>query len=304
MLRKNRVFGPRDRRVSVATLPWPIVSITGMGAHFTPASIFLQFGGALFQCRTKIAFHSCRGSWGRAGKIRGRASSSFFRTMTALLTCVELETGAHPDASVVWLHGLGADGNDFVPIVEEMKLPQTLSIRFVFPHAPVRPVTINNGIPMRAWYDIYAADLANRADVHGVARSQQQVEALIAREKTRGVAAARIMVAGFSQGGAIALHTGLRHAERLGGIVGLSTYLPMADRLPAEAAAANRDLPIFMAHGTMDQVIRPEWGEASRRALVAAGYAVEWHTYPMQHSVVWEEIEAVRAFLTRILALG
>jgi len=224
--------------------------------------------------------------------------------MTALLPCVELETGAHPDAAVVWLHGLGADGNDFVPIVEEMKLPESLSIRFVFPHAPVRPVTINNGFPMRAWYDIYAADIANRADALGVAQSQGQVEALIAREKTRGVTAARIIVAGFSQGGAIALYTGLRHAERLAGIVGLSTYLPMADRLPAEAAKANRGLPIFMAHGTMDQVIRVEWGEASRRALVAAGYEVEWHTYPMQHSVVWEEIEAVRAFVTRVFALG
>jgi len=224
--------------------------------------------------------------------------------MTALLPCVELETGAHPDAAVVWLHGLGADGNDFVPIVEEMKLPESLSIRFVFPHAPVRPVTINNGFPMRAWYDIYAADIANRADALGVAQSQGQVEALIAREKTRGVTAARIIVAGFSQGGAIALYTGLRHAERLAGIVGLSTYLPMADRLPAEAAKANRGLPIFMAHGTMDQVIRVEWGEASRRALVAAGHEVEWHTYPMQHSVVWEEIEAVRAFVTRVFALG
>ena len=224
--------------------------------------------------------------------------------MTALLPCVELETGAHPDAAVVWLHGLGADGNDFVPIVEEMKLPESLSIRFVFPHAPVRPVTINNGFPMRAWYDIYAADIANRADALGVAQSRGQVEALIAREKTRGVTAARIVVAGFSQGGAIALYTGLRHAERLAGIVGLSTYLPMADRLPAEAAKANRGLPIFMAHGTMDQVIRPEWGEASRRALVAAGYEVEWHTYPMQHAVVWEEIEAVRAFVTRVFALG
>jgi phospholipase/carboxylesterase len=220
---------------------------------------------------------------------------------TPLLQCVELETGARADASVIWLHGLGADGNDFVPIVEEMKLPAHLAIRFVFPHAPVRPVTINNGFPMRAWYDIYAADLANRADVLGVAQSQGQVEALIAREKARGVAAKRIVLAGFSQGGAIALHTGLRHVERLAGIVALSTYLLMTDRLPAEAAAANRDVPIFMAHGTQDPMIRIDWGEASRRALVAAGYAVEWHTYPMPHSVVWEEVEAIRVFLTRAL---
>ena len=222
--------------------------------------------------------------------------------MTALLPCVELETGPHADASVIWLHGLGADGNDFVPIVEEMKLPANLSIRFVFPHAPVRPVTINNGVPMRAWYDLYAADLANRADVLGVTQSQVHVEALIAREKTRGIAASRIVLAGFSQGGAIALHTGLRHAERLAGIVALSTYLVMADRLQADASPANRDLPIFMAHGTQDPMIRLAWAETSRRSLVAAGYAVEWHTYPMPHSVVWEEIAAARDFLARLLA--
>jgi phospholipase/carboxylesterase len=221
--------------------------------------------------------------------------------MTAILPSIELETGARPDASVIWLHGLGADGNDFVPIVEEMRLPAEPPIRFVFPHAPVRPVPINNGFPMRAWYDIYAADLANRADVLGVAQSQAHVEALIAREKARGVDARRIVLAGFSQGGAIALHTGVRHAERLAGIVALSTYLPMADRLPKEAAAANRDLPIFMAHGTMDPMIRPEWGEASRRALTAAGYEVEWHTYPMPHSVVPEEIGDIRAFLVKAL---
>ena len=222
--------------------------------------------------------------------------------MNPLLQCVELETGARADASVIWLHGLGADGNDFVPIVEQMKLPASLAIRFVFPHAPVRPVTINNGFPMRAWYDIYAADLANRADVLGVAQSQGQLEALIAREKARGVPAKRIVLAGFSQGGAIALHTGLRHPERLGGIVALSTYLVMADRLAADAAAANLDLPIFMAHGTQDPMIRIDWAETSRRALVAAGYAVEWHTYAMPHSVVWEEIEAVREFLAKVLA--
>jgi phospholipase/carboxylesterase len=223
-------------------------------------------------------------------------------SMTApLLPSIELETGAHPDAAVIWLHGLGADGNDFVPIVEEMRLPQSLSVRFVFPHAPVRPVTINNGFPMRAWYDIFAADLANRADVLGVLQSQAAVEALIAREKARDVAARRIVVAGFSQGGAIALHTALRHAERLAGIVALSTYLPLPDRLAAEAAPVNRDLPIFMAHGTMDPVVRPEWGESTRRALEAAGYAVEWHTYPMPHSVVWEEVEAIRDFLARAL---
>jgi len=219
-----------------------------------------------------------------------------------LLPAIELETGAHPDTAIIWLHGLGADGNDFVPIVEEMTLPPAARIRFVFPHAPVRPVTLNNGFAMRAWYDLYAADLASRADMTGVRESQRHVEALIARERARGVAARRIVLAGFSQGGVIALHPGLRHRERLAGIVALSTYLVQPERLGAEAGAANRDLPIFMAHGTMDPVVRPEWGDASRRALEAAGYAVEWHTYAMPHSVVWEEIAAIAAFLGRVLA--
>ncbi len=219
-----------------------------------------------------------------------------------LLPCIELVKGSQPDAAVVWLHGLGADGNDFVPIVDEIALPASLSIRFVFPHAPVRPVTINNGFPMRAWYDIYAAELAKRADVAGVLASQAQIEALIAREKARGIAARRIVVAGFSQGGAIALQTGLRHPDRLAGIVALSTYLLLPERLAVEASDANRDVPIFMAHGAMDPMIRPEWGEASCHALETAGYPVEWHTYPMPHSVVPEEIAAIGAFLTRVLA--
>ncbi|NDP43956.1 MAG: carboxylesterase, partial [Aromatoleum sp.] len=151
-----------------------------------------------------------------------------------LLPSIELETGAHPDASVIWLHGLGADGNDFVPIVEEMTLPDTLRIRFVFPHAPVRPVTLNNGVAMRAWYDIYAADLASRADMAGVRQSQGQIEALIAREKARGIAARRIVVAGFSQGGAIALYSALRHPERLAGVLALSTYLVQPEALAEE----------------------------------------------------------------------
>jgi phospholipase/carboxylesterase len=218
-----------------------------------------------------------------------------------LLACIELDTGAEPDAAVIWLHGLGADGNDFVPVVEAMRLPPALAIRFVFPHAPVRPVTINAGMAMRAWYDIYAANLSERADLAGVRASQGQLETLIARERARGIAARRIVVAGFSQGGAIALYTGLRHPERLAGIVALSTYLVRPDDLAAEASAANRDVPIFMAHGTQDPVVRPEWGAASRDALAAAGYPVAWHTYPMPHAVVWEEIEAITAFMARIL---
>ena len=220
---------------------------------------------------------------------------------TELLTCIELETGVNPTASVIWLHGLGADGNDFVPVVPELHLPATLPVRFVFPHAPVRPVTINNGMRMRAWYDISAADLNNRADLTGVQQSQRQVEALIEREVTRGIAASRIVLAGFSQGGAIALYTGVRHAQRLAGIIALSAYLVAADRLAIDAASINRSLPIFMGHGTADPVVRFDWGEASRRALEAAGYRVDWHTYRMEHSVCMEEIQAVSAWLQRIL---
>ncbi len=219
-----------------------------------------------------------------------------------LLPAVELETGPNPTAAIVWLHGLGADGNDFVPIVGEMKLPAGLPIRFVFPHAPVRPVTLNNGFRMRAWYDLAAGDITSRADIVGVRDSQAHIEALIAREKARGIEARRIVMAGFSQGGVMALYTGVRHAERLAGIVALSTYVVAPEKLADEGAAANRDVPIFMAHGTFDPMVRPEWGEAGRRALVAAGYRVDWHTYPMPHSVVWEEVEAISAFLARVLA--
>ena len=219
-----------------------------------------------------------------------------------LLPCVEVETAPEPGASVIWLHGLGADGNDFVPIVPELRLPASLAVRFVFPHAPVRPVTINNGMRMRAWYDIAAADLSNRADLAGVRQSQSLLEALIGRETARGMPSARIVLAGFSQGGAIALYTGVRHAERLAGIVALSTYLVSADTLGTEAGTANRALPIFMAHGTADPIVRYAWGEASRRALQAAGYRVDWHSYPMEHSVCLEEIVALGAWLVRVLS--
>ncbi|MDQ6618456.1 MAG: alpha/beta hydrolase [Pseudomonadota bacterium] len=220
---------------------------------------------------------------------------------TSLLPSIELETGANPDAAVIVLHGLGADGNDFVPIVEELKLPPPVSVRFVFPHAPVRRVTINGGHPMRAWYDIVEADLSNRADLTGVRESQAQVEALIAREQTRGIEPRRIIIAGFSQGGAVALYTALRHRERLGGVVALSTYLIDGASLEHQASAENADLPIFMAHGTQDPVVRLAWAEASRQALQRAGYPVEWRTYPMPHSVVWEEIAAIGEFLGRVL---
>jgi phospholipase/carboxylesterase len=225
-------------------------------------------------------------------------------TATAeLLPCEELQTGPNPVATVLLLHGLGADGNDFVPIVSQLGLPKHLPLRFVFPHAPVRRVSINNGYPMRAWYDIAAADLNSRADLQGVRASQAQVEALLEREKARGVPASRIVLAGFSQGGAIALYAGLRHRERLAGIVALSTYLIAADALAADAAPANRDVPIFMAHGTSDPVVRFQWGEGSRKALEALAYPVEWHSYPMPHSVVMEEIRDLERWLERVLAM-
>jgi phospholipase/carboxylesterase len=218
-----------------------------------------------------------------------------------ILPAIEIETRPNPDAAVIWMHGLGADGNDFVPIVGELGLPATLGVRFVFPHAPMRPVSINNGFVMRAWYDIVGNDLTNRADEAGIRDSQRRIEQLIAREKSRGIAAKRLVLAGFSQGGVIALQTGLRHAERLAGIMALSTYLALPQSLAAEANAANRDVPIFMGHGTADPMIRFDWADASRKTLLAAGYPLEWHTYPMPHSVCLEEVEDIGNWMKKIL---
>ena len=220
--------------------------------------------------------------------------------MADLLDAIQLETGRDPGHSVIWLHGLGADGRDFVPIVGELDLPAA-PIRFVFPHAPVQPVTINNGMSMRAWYDIVADDIARREDERGVRASQGLVEALIARERERGVPAARIVLAGFSQGGAISLQTGLRHAERLAGIMALSTYVPIASALEAERNAANRDVPIFMAHGTQDPIIPLAHARRSRELLERLGYPVEWHEYAMPHSVSPQEIDDIGAWLRRVL---
>ena len=216
------------------------------------------------------------------------------------LEMVELATGAEPQASVIWMHGLGADGWDFVPIVRELPVPDELQLRFIFPHAPERAVTINNGYVMRAWYDIRQSDISRIPDEAGIRESQAAIEALIAREKQRGVAPERIVIAGFSQGGAIALQTALRHRERLGGVVALSTYLPLEDSFEREAADANKRTPVFMAHGTQDPVIPVQLAEQSRRALEGRGYSVEWHAWPMPHSVCAEEVEALGAFLTRI----
>ena len=219
-----------------------------------------------------------------------------------LLPAIEIDTGPNPDAAVIWMHGLGDDGHGWSEVVPALRMPASVPTRFLFPHAPVMPVTINNGYAMRAWYDLRENDFNNRADLAGVRRSQQQVEALITREEARGVPASRLVLAGFSQGGAIALYAGLRHPQRLAGVVALSTYLIAPDSLAAEASAANRDAPIFMAHGTQDPVVQFRWADASRNALVAAGYRVEWHTYPMPHSAMPEEIVAVGQFLARILA--
>ena len=220
--------------------------------------------------------------------------------MPELLDAVEIETGKHPSTSVIWMHGLGADGNDFVPVIRELELPKA-AIRFVFPHAPVQPVTINGGMRMRTWYDI-ADDPIRREDERGVRASQGLIEAVIAREKQRGTPARSLVLAGFSQGGAIALQTGLRHAERIAGIMALSTYLPLADKLAAEASSANRDVPIFMAHGTGDSVIPHARAMQSRDLLKSLGYSPQWHEYAMPHSVCPEEIGDIGAWLGRVLA--
>jgi phospholipase/carboxylesterase len=214
------------------------------------------------------------------------------------MDALELETGRNPQAAVIWLHGLGADGHDFEPIVPELGLAK--AVRFVFPHAPVRPVTINSGMRMRAWYDIFQLG-GGPEDEAGVRASQRLLENLISREKERGISPDSIVLAGFSQGGAIVLQTALRHAERLAGVLALSTYLPLASTVESERGKANEDVPIFMAHGTYDDIIPIDRAQASRKRLEALGYAVEWHEYPMPHSVCPPEIAHIAAFLTRVL---
>ncbi len=218
-----------------------------------------------------------------------------------LLECIEKETGATPTHSIIWLHGLGADGNDFVPIVPQLVAPHWPALRFVFPNAPVRPVTINGGMRMRAWYDIVGLDIADKQDAEGIMQSVAQVEALIAHENQRGVPDKNILLAGFSQGGAIALSCGLRHAKKLAGLVVLSSYLPLADRLAAERSPANAGLPIFWGHGSVDPVVPLILGERSRNALRELGYTVDWHAWPMAHQVCMEEIQALQAWLAPIL---
>ncbi|HET9049194.1 MAG TPA: dienelactone hydrolase family protein [Chiayiivirga sp.] len=209
---------------------------------------------------------------------------------------VEHATGPEPEWSVIWLHGLGADGHDFAPIVPELVRPHWPALRFVFPHAPVAPVTINGGMRMRSWYDILGFDPHSPQDEVGIRTSVQRVEQLIAREVARGIPSHRIVLAGFSQGGAIVLNAGVRHGARLAGIVALSTYLPLAETLTDESSTANRATPIFMAHGDLDPVIALARADASRAVLQAAGYALQWRRYRMQHAVCAEEIADLSAW--------
>jgi phospholipase/carboxylesterase len=217
---------------------------------------------------------------------------------------VEVEAGntlgKSPDAAVIWMHGLGADGHDFEPIVPALNLPSRLAVRFVFPHAQVRPVTINNGMSMRAWYDIFSLG-GGREDEAGLRATQQHIESLIARERARGIVANRIVLAGFSQGGAVALMTALRHPERLAGVMALSTYLPLAGKLATERQLVNADLPVFMAHGKSDEIISIDRAASSRDVLLALGYPVEWNSYAMGHAVCPQEIADIGAWLNRVL---
>lgn len=219
--------------------------------------------------------------------------------MSAILSHITLESGKRPRHSIIWLHGLGADSGDFVPVADELELP--VAVRYIFPDAPMRPVTINGGLVMRAWYDIASQSIAAQQDAAGIRASQLLVEGLIAQEVARGIAPGNIFLAGFSQGGALALHTALRQAVPLGGVLALSTYLPLADSAVQELLADTRATPIFMAHGRSDPVIPYALGAGSRDALLGLGYAVEWHEYAMQHSVCEEELRDIEAWLTKLL---
>jgi phospholipase/carboxylesterase len=219
--------------------------------------------------------------------------------MQALAT-LEISTSDSVDASIIWLHGLGADGHDFADVVEALQLPK---VRFILPHAPHRPVTISGGYVMRAWYDLFGLGIDSPQDENGIRETQRLIESLIAQEQQRGIAAERIILAGFSQGGAIALHTALRYPQRLAGVLALSTYLPLKPLLAIEKHEANRDLPIFMAHGTFDNVISLEVCEVSANLLRQQGYPVAWHEYPMAHSVCVEELADIRNFVCDILSL-
>ncbi len=215
------------------------------------------------------------------------------------LDTIQLETGNNPDAAVIWLHGLGADGHDFAGIVPQLQIPDEISIRFIFPHAPSIPITLNQGMAMPGWYDLTSLNIDNQEDVAGIIKSSEALATICQNQEALGIAADRIILAGFSQGGAIALHCGLNYAKPLAGIMALSTYLPHCCELQQ---AANQDIDIFMAHGLQDDVIEPRFAATSRQRLETAGYSVKWHEYPMQHNVCPEEIQAIRNWLLRCLA--
>ncbi len=217
--------------------------------------------------------------------------------MSDPLEHIALESGKNPQYSIIWLHGLGADGEDFVPMVDELKLPA--SVRYLYPHAPRRPVTINGGFVMRAWYDIASEDIDARQDAAGIRTSQSDIEALIKQEAARGINANHIFLAGFSQGGAVALHTALRQAMPLAGVLALSSYLPLTDTVKIEATSSSRQTPIFMAHGNRDPIVPFPLGFASKNGLQSLGYAVEWHEYTMQHSVIEQELRDIEKWLTK-----
>jgi phospholipase/carboxylesterase len=218
------------------------------------------------------------------------------------LTVLEAQTGENPTATILIMHGLGADGRDFLSIAEQLDLSSIGPVRFLFPNAPVIPVSINGGYPMPAWYDILGADLVKREDEAGLRQSQAAIEALLAHEKSRGIAANRIVLAGFSQGCAMTLMTGLRHSEGLAGLLCMSGYLPLADKTAAERSAANQDTPIFLAHGRRDPVVTFARAQASRDALIALGYSPDWHEYEMEHSLCAEEIADIESWLCQVLA--
>ncbi|GAB4115862.1 MAG: alpha/beta hydrolase [Sideroxydans sp.] len=222
--------------------------------------------------------------------------------MNHVLPHITLNSGANPRFSVIWLHGLGASGEDFVPVAQELHLPQ--AVRFIFPHAPARPVTINGGYVMPAWYDIGSSEIDAEQDAAGIAAARHEIEKLIAREIARGIAPGNLFVAGFSQGGAIALHTGLHAHKRLGGIMALSTYLPLADTTRAADISNARDTPIFMAHGLQDPVVPYTLGERSAAHLRQLGCMVSWHAYAMPHSVCMEEIRDIERWLTQQMEIA
>lgn len=222
--------------------------------------------------------------------------------MKTTLESIEINPEHKPIGSVIWLHGLGADGNDFVPIVQEMDLPQDLPLRFIFPHAPLRPVTINNGYVMRAWFDIYSMSIQQQIDEAGINDSIHHLENLIAKEQQHGIPSNKIILAGFSQGAVIALSTGLRYSKPLAGMMALSGFLPLADKVLAEASAQNFTTPIFIGHGTDDAIVPYRLGQITSDVLQKNKYPVSWHSYAMQHSVSQDEIGDIANWLRRIFS--